>query len=290
MSRLFFRFRQIHSPGLANARKNKDIPVDSHENALVGLSCFLFSTPIIAANSLLIDGGGVSVFSFRPSDWLPTSTWALPDPASLNPGLVVTNDVGGHWIISPRVKMPFDTYIEHLRELDSKSVRLDQLELPADDSGDAHTTTMDLANAVPHVTRGHSSRAVRFVSDALAQVYHDRTPIAGWDENDRAYIGVIAEALSKGNLPIEDVYWSPGKVHPELGDQHTTKLARFVAMAVGSHMKTRRDDPAVESDSEEDMYMRNDNIYFQNVLRFVLARNPLAVYDPYFKQDTVEEA
>jgi hypothetical protein len=213
-------------------------------------------------------------------------TWVLPELASLNPDLILRNDVGGHWIISPRVKMPFDTYLEHLRGLESKSVRHDQLELPTDASGDTHTK--DLDGAVPPVAH-HRLKEVRFVSSAIAQVYHDRTPIAGWDENDYAYIGLIAEGLIKGALRLEDVQWSSGTVGSELGDQHTTKAARFVAIAVGTHIKTRRD-PTLERDTSEEADMLIDTRYLRDLLKFNDARNPLVVYNSYFKEETVEEA
>jgi hypothetical protein len=170
--------------------------------------------------------------------------------------------------------MPFDTYIQHLRELESKSVRY---ESPADSSA----FTINIDDRVL-LRRTHRSMPIRFVSIGLAQVYHDRTPIEGWDENDFAYIGVIIDALSTDMLRLEDVCWSSDS---ERGHQHTTKATRFVAMAIGTHMKTVRDDPGLVPESDEDVGMNNDNAYLCGVLGFMDARNPLVVYDPYLHWD-----
>ncbi|KZT09407.1 uncharacterized protein LAESUDRAFT_723168 [Laetiporus sulphureus 93-53] len=117
----------------------------------------------------------------------------------------------------------------------------------------------------------HQSKSVRFVVDALSAVHHDRTPIADWDENDYAYIGVLATALDSGKLGLDDVAWKgPGS--------ETSKEQRFIAEAVVARMKTEREAVKDHKDEDEEADMNNDHAVLLSALNLNHPENPLREY------------
>ncbi|EGN95619.1 hypothetical protein SERLA73DRAFT_186723 [Serpula lacrymans var. lacrymans S7.3] len=117
----------------------------------------------------------------------------------------------------------------------------------------------------------HSSKSVRFVYSALAAVYHDHTPINEWDENDYAYISVLAAALDSGELELSDVRWKgPG--------HETTKAQRFVAEAVVAQMKVERKEVEERNDEDAEADLNNDHALLLSALNLDDEENPMSTY------------
>ncbi|KZT09401.1 uncharacterized protein LAESUDRAFT_634882, partial [Laetiporus sulphureus 93-53] len=117
----------------------------------------------------------------------------------------------------------------------------------------------------------NQSKAVRFVADALSSVFYDRTPIADWDDNDYAYIYILAAALDSGKLDLETLQWHGTS-------SVTSKAQRFVARAVTARMTVEREQLSSVEDEDAEAEMANDHALLLNALHLFLEDNPLREY------------
>ncbi|KAI5831197.1 hypothetical protein K523DRAFT_301085 [Schizophyllum commune Tattone D] len=200
--------------------------------------------------------GGISTFSRKDPTWANNKTWVLQRTTPLIGGLKAINDVGMHWLIAPASKMPFQTYVGHLRELNSRAVRYDRLR-----SEDTDSEAIELA-----VQSAHTDRATRFVYNALASVVHKSTAIPDWDENDYTYVAVLARALEEGSIQLSELVWDE--------EGGWSKAKAFVAHAVSAHMAEEEANVKRTGDDDAEADAANDHSYLKAVLKLDDAQNP----------------
>jgi len=233
-------------------------------SCLVSVSSY-FSSSFIQRS---IETGGVSTFSKLDKKW--KFPFILKSSATISDNLTAVNDHGNHYSIEPTHRMPKSEYDGYIKELNSIAKLVTAA---ATDAGE-ELHGLDTLPSPARVST-HPSKSVRFMTSALAAVYHDRPQISDWDENDYTYIGVIAAEISTGNLPLDSLRWQ-GAGH------ETTKAQRFVAQALVSHMKAERDaapQRALEDDEDiDDVYaeLDNDHALLRSILELDDEANPLS--------------
>lgn len=241
-----YRSGNTTSPKLDNVRKGTDIKVDSGDRVIPS-------------------SGGVSTFTSPQAGWKPQSTWVLPESASLGTGLTAKNDHGTHWLIAPTSAMKFDEYVSLLRVLNSKCKKAGTR---AAEEGIAEAFTVH----IPLPASKSASKTIRVVYNALSAVYRDMPQIASWDENDYAYVGVLACALDSGELSLESAAWSGEEAE-------STKAQRFIAQAVAVHMQMEKQRlVSAEDESDEVVNTNNDHAVLISVLKLDNPQNPSTVF------------
>lgn len=212
---------------------------------------------IVAVNGIVQPtGGGISVF---PSPQLcgPTSSiFALQTAAPLPDGLTLVQDLDSHCLLAPSREMPFADYKHALAQLNSSATAV---------SGNA-----EAAFALAPRSRSPKT-ALRFVYKALVAVWRERVAIDGWDENDYAYVALLARDLDGGQLTLDDLRWTPES-------PGWTRRGAFTAQALRAFMAWS--DAKAVGDETLEMDAGNDNYYLESILRLDRARypdNPYAV-------------
>ncbi|EED83000.1 predicted protein [Postia placenta Mad-698-R] len=184
---------------------------------------------------------------------------------SLGTGLTGKNDHGTHWLIALTSAMIFDEYVSLLRALISKCKKAGTR---AAKEGAAEAFTAH----IPLPAANSASKTIHVVFNALSTVYRDMPEIAGWDENDYAYVGVLACALDSGEFSLESTAWSGEGVK-------STKAQRFIAQVVAVHMQMEKQRlVSVEDESDEVVNMNNDHAVLTSVLKLDNPQNPLTVF------------
>lgn len=211
--------------------------------------------------------GGISTFSSRQAGLTPDNTWILRRYSALSPELNARNDYGGHWSIEPSHTMPLEKYLKALRELNFSAEKAPPRKIVDTDTDSQPKSPLDL-DLPRHST--HSSESVRAVCNALATVYYDRVPIRNWDENDYAYLGILAVELNSGRLALDQVTWDES-------EKYTTKEQRCVARAVVGYMKAERARVKPLADGDLRLDLKNDHSLLAVALKLNDVKNPLAV-------------
>ncbi|EJD50993.1 hypothetical protein AURDEDRAFT_99817 [Auricularia subglabra TFB-10046 SS5] len=199
--------------------------------------------------------GGVSVFNSLELHRPPNKTFGLESSAALSDGLTVIDDLGSHCLIAPSREMAFTDFKRALVQLNSEAKAV-----PA---------TADSAFVLARHS-GSFRSALRFVYEALVSVWRERIVVDGWDENDYAYIALLARDLDGGQLTLEALRWEQG--------DGWTRPAAFTAQAVRAFMAWSTAKAVGDEDLEADA--GNDNAYLMNILRLnpsVYPDNPYAV-------------
>ncbi|CDO74246.1 hypothetical protein BN946_scf184536.g1, partial [Trametes cinnabarina] len=93
-------------------------------------------------------------------------------------------------------------------------------------------------------------------------------PVAGWDENDYAYVAELAKELENGTLPLSQLIWQEDNSARE----GWTREGAFVATAVSASMDAASARAAGNEDEEADA--NNDHAYLREVLKLGKAGNP----------------
>ncbi|KAI4294647.1 hypothetical protein K523DRAFT_324667 [Schizophyllum commune Tattone D] len=200
--------------------------------------------------------GGISTNSVKVASWAPNKTWVLQRTTALVTGLKAINDAGTHWLIAPASEMTLTTYKSHLRALNAKAVRYDQLQ-----PSDARVEAVELV-----ALSAHSDRATRFIYNALASVVLKSITIADWDENDYAYVAVLARGLEDGSLQLSELVWTE--------EGGWSKAKAFVARAVSAHMEHEVAAVKLAEDEDAEADAANDHAYLKAVLKLDDAQNP----------------
>ena len=152
--------------------------------------------------------------------------------------------------------MTLTTYKNHLRELNARAVRYDQLQ-----SADTKVEAIELV-----ALSAHADRATRFVYNALAAVVQKSIAIADWDENDYAYIAVLARGLEDGSIQLSELVWTE--------EGGWSKAKAFVARAVSAHMEHEVAAVKLAEDEDAEADAANDHAYLRAVLKLDDAQNP----------------
>lgn len=87
------------------------------------LFCMLLTVLVL----VLTDTGGMSCFSSMQSGWENNKTWVLPGTVQLPSDLEAHHDKdnGDHWLICPSTAMPYETFVDRLKELNALATRYD---------------------------------------------------------------------------------------------------------------------------------------------------------------------
>ncbi|KAH8093286.1 hypothetical protein BXZ70DRAFT_392211 [Cristinia sonorae] len=210
-----------------------------------------------AQGNLVPHKGGVSTFG-RLQD-LPSTknAWRLPSTAPLGTGVEIFNDRDTHWSIRPSVTQTKDQWIAKMATLNTKATKVAQVA-----AADAERVSTVLRESK------HDDKLTRFVINALADVHHKQLPVSDWDDNDYAYIGILAGALERGDLALDEVRWKNGS------GGHT-KEQYFVAEAVGVHIKAQNNAAKAKQDEDEEADWMNDVAVLRVALGANEEENPL---------------
>ncbi|KZV86072.1 hypothetical protein EXIGLDRAFT_681294 [Exidia glandulosa HHB12029] len=184
----------------------------------------------------------------------------IPGVSSLGSGLRAVNDHGSHWLIRPEMPMSLQAFVGKLQELNSQAVK---------DTGPCESSEELRFRIQPDFAiESDLDKAGRFVYHALATVVHQRLEIKNWDDNDYAYIAVLARGLRRGDLALSSLRWDADS------GQHWTKEMAMAAQAVQVYMDYDLSQAEGNEDDEADAH--NDIAMLTAVLHLDSPRNVLS--------------
>ena len=252
-----YRSGNTTSPRFDNVRVGTDITVDANNNVKPSERAQpLFLHGLTA----LVDSGGISTFS-QKGDWGDTKTWVLQKTTQLGTGLVARNDRATHWSIEPATVMQLATYKGYLTQLNTRAVRYDKLPKATEAQAELEPRLLKAQSA-------HTDKAARFVYNALVSVVHSRISVEGWDDNDYAYIAVLAHALEDGALSLSTLVWEE--------ERGWSKEKVFTANAVTAYIAQKSAHVKASGNEDEQADADNDHAYLRVVLKLDDPKNPFA--------------
>ncbi|KZV86059.1 hypothetical protein EXIGLDRAFT_653515 [Exidia glandulosa HHB12029] len=229
-----YRVGSATSPGF-DAVRNMDIPV--------------------VGGVVIPENGGVSTFATTVPSWDASRTWRMASSA-LGSGLRAVNDHGSHWLIQPEEPMSLQAFVGKLQELNSQAVK---------DTGPSESFE-DLQP--DFALESDLDKGGRFIYHALAIVFHQRLAVKDWNDNDYAYIAVLARELKRGDLALSSLIWDADS------GQHWTKEMAMAAQAVQVYIEYEFARAAGNEDDEMDAC--NDNSMLRSILGLRGPRSILA--------------
>ncbi|KZV86502.1 hypothetical protein EXIGLDRAFT_840697 [Exidia glandulosa HHB12029] len=213
----------------------------------------------VVGGMVLPENGGVSTFATTVPGWDASRTWRMAS-SSLGSGLRAVNDHGSHWLIRPEMPMSLQAFVGKLQELNSQAVK---------DTGPCESSEELRFRIQPDFAiESDLDKAGRFVYHALATVVHQRLEIKNWDDNDYAYIAVLARGLRRGDLALSSLRWDADS------GQHWTKEMAMAAQAVQVYMDYDLSQAEGNEDDEADAH--NDIAMLTAVLHLDSPRNVLS--------------